>query len=149
VYVLLPHLAEALGAEDCLPVSGRALKWIFISADIITVLAQLAGTALTITFGDLVEIGKWVSRLSPGSDSANYQVVTGGLWVQLVFFLTFMVIFSIFASRLRKRHLEQGGIGADVGGHRWINRWTSLIYVMFGACLCLFVSCPTTQSSWS
>ncbi|KAI9632891.1 RTA1 like protein-domain-containing protein, partial [Dioszegia hungarica] len=125
VYVLLPHLAEALEAEDCLPIGGRALKWIFISADIITVLAQLAGTALTITFGDLVEIGKWV--------------VTGGLWVQLVFFLTFMVIFSIFASRLRKRHLDQGGIGADVGGHKWIDRCTSLIYVMFEACLCLFV----------
>lgn len=61
VYVLLPRLAETLDLESSLPIGRRTIKWVFISADVGTVLAQLAGTALTITFGDLVRIGKLVS----------------------------------------------------------------------------------------
>lgn len=33
------------------------MLWTYVTADIVTVIAQLAGTALTITFGKLVEIG--------------------------------------------------------------------------------------------
>lgn len=56
-YVLLPRLAEHLGSMDALLLPRRAIVIIYIAGDIITVLAQLAGTALTITFGDLVPIG--------------------------------------------------------------------------------------------
>jgi hypothetical protein len=52
-----------LGADDCLPIGPRTIKWIFLLADVTTVVTQLAGTALTITFGDLVKIGKWVSDI--------------------------------------------------------------------------------------
>lgn len=62
IYILLTRLARALDAEDCLALRPTALKWIFIPADLTTVLAQLAGTALTITFGKLVPIGSTVSE---------------------------------------------------------------------------------------
>jgi hypothetical protein len=80
VYVLLPRLAISLNAYDCLPISGRVIKWIFITADVTTVLAQLAGTALTITFGDLVKIGKWVSRPSIPPAILRLTVASGRHW---------------------------------------------------------------------
>lgn len=62
--VLLPRLARFLSAEECLPFPPRALVIVFVTGDILTVLAQLAGTALTITFGELVSIGVKVRRTS-------------------------------------------------------------------------------------
>lgn len=61
--MLLPRLATELGAEDCIPLNLRCFKISFIIMDIVCVLAQLAGTALTITFGDLVQIGQKVSLM--------------------------------------------------------------------------------------
>jgi hypothetical protein len=59
--ILLPKLAVEMQAEDCIFLNLRAFKICFILMDVICVLAQLAGTALTITFGDLVQIGQKVS----------------------------------------------------------------------------------------
>lgn len=42
---------------DALLLPRRAIVIVYIVGDVVTVLAQLAGTALTITFGDLVSIG--------------------------------------------------------------------------------------------
>ncbi|RSH77169.1 uncharacterized protein EHS24_003806 [Apiotrichum porosum] len=58
------------------------MLWTYVTADIVTVIAQLAGTALTITFGKLVEIG--------------VKTTTAGLWVQLGFFLSFIALLVIF-----------------------------------------------------
>lgn len=58
--VLLPRLAVELDAEDCIFLPLRFFKISFILMDVVCVLAQLAGTALTITFGDLVQIGQKV-----------------------------------------------------------------------------------------
>jgi len=52
-----------MAAEDCILLNLRAFKICFILMDVVCVLAQLAGTALTITFGDLVSIGQKVSPL--------------------------------------------------------------------------------------
>ena len=52
-----------MGAEDCILLNLRAFKICFILMDVVCVLAQLAGTALTITFGDLVSVGQKVSLL--------------------------------------------------------------------------------------
>jgi hypothetical protein len=56
-------MAVEMGAEDCILLNLRAFKICFILMDVVCVLAQLAGTALTITFGDLVSIGQKVSPL--------------------------------------------------------------------------------------
>jgi hypothetical protein len=61
--ILLPKLAVEMGAEDCIVLNLRAFKISFILMDVVCVLAQLAGTALTITFGDLVNIGQKVSSV--------------------------------------------------------------------------------------
>ena len=60
MYILVPRLAVHLDAEGALPIGRRALTVTYILIDLITVLSQLAGTALTITFGDLVNIGQKV-----------------------------------------------------------------------------------------
>jgi len=52
-----------MGAEDCILFNIRAFKITFILMDVVCVLAQLAGTALTITFGDLVRIGQIVGLI--------------------------------------------------------------------------------------
>jgi hypothetical protein len=57
-------MAVEMGAEDCILLNLRAFKICFILMDVVCVLAQLAGTALTITFGELVAVGKKVSPLS-------------------------------------------------------------------------------------
>lgn len=79
------------------------------------VLTQLAGTALTITFGDLVRIGR--------------ILVTAGLAVQLVFFTSFIVIYGVSVKRMRP--LEKC-VGA------WYARWTTLL-VMLGVFCCLMM----------
>jgi hypothetical protein len=86
VYVLLPRIARGLDAEHHLVANGRFIRIFFIVADVTTVVAQLAGTALTITFGKLIRIG--------------HIVVTIGLWVQLACFLSFVAILVFFGRRM-------------------------------------------------
>jgi hypothetical protein len=62
-YVLVPRIAQHLAADDLLILPRRTIVILYVLCDILTVLAQLAGTALTITFGDLVSIG--VKVISP------------------------------------------------------------------------------------
>lgn len=50
-----------MGNLHDLAVGPKVIKGFFITADVTTVITQLAGTALMITFGDLVRIGKIVS----------------------------------------------------------------------------------------
>nr|XP_018265453.1 uncharacterized protein I303_01819 [Kwoniella dejecticola CBS 10117]OBR87611.1 hypothetical protein I303_01819 [Kwoniella dejecticola CBS 10117] len=57
IYGLVPRLATYMHEEEQLLVKGRALVILFVMIDITLVIAQLAGTALTITFGKLVPIG--------------------------------------------------------------------------------------------
>ncbi|KAK1921491.1 RTA1 like protein-domain-containing protein [Papiliotrema laurentii] len=114
IYVLLPRLAADLQAERLLPTHRRFIKSFFIVADVTTVLAQLAGTALTITFGRLVKIG--------------HIVVTVGLWVQLVCFLSFVVIYVVFG-----RRLSRAGLWPDRRSWRDLTAASSL-YVALGAC---------------
>ena len=61
--ILLPKMAVEMGVEDCILLNLRAFKICFILMDVVCVLAQLSGTALTITFGELVGIGEKVSVL--------------------------------------------------------------------------------------
>jgi hypothetical protein len=46
-----------LEADHCLYMNRRAIVKVFVWLDLLTVLAQLAGTALQATFGDLIRIG--------------------------------------------------------------------------------------------
>ncbi|PRP76186.1 hypothetical protein PROFUN_13732 [Planoprotostelium fungivorum] len=85
-YVLLPRLASSLEANRYLILPQRVILAIFVTADAVTVCSQLAGTALTITFGDLVPIG--------------VKIVISGLWVQLVFFSAFLTTFIMFGARV-------------------------------------------------
>lgn len=142
IYFLLPRVATSMDAHSSLPISARATKWVFITADVTTVLAQLAGTALTITFGDLVRIGKWVGTLinpliESGKESQVEQIVTGGLWVQLVFFLTFIGIFVSFARSAKRHALLEKKATVPV---KWNQTQKGLLYAMAIACILLLVS---------
>jgi hypothetical protein len=54
-----------MNGQQHLVVGPRVIKGLFITADVTTVVTQLTGTALMITFGKLVKIGQIVSP-SPG-----------------------------------------------------------------------------------
>jgi hypothetical protein len=60
-YILISRIAVHLDAEDALVLPRRAIVVTYVLADVVTVLTQLAGTAMTITFGNLVPIGVKVS----------------------------------------------------------------------------------------
>jgi hypothetical protein len=64
-----------LEADYCLYMNRRAIVKVFVWLDLLTVLAQLAGTALQATFGDLIRIGIIV-----GDDgSCSIVVLTQGI----------------------------------------------------------------------
>ncbi len=58
-YYVLPHLANWLGAEDCLLVKPRLVGRIFIISDCITFLVQLAGSGMAASAA-LSNIGEYV-----------------------------------------------------------------------------------------
>ncbi|RSH93616.1 hypothetical protein EHS25_006262 [Saitozyma podzolica] len=98
-YILISRLAVHLDAEDALVLPRRAIVVTYVLADVVTVLTQLAGTAMTITFGNLVPIGVKASTL-----------VTAGLWVQFAFFTSFLIVYIVFWRRLGTNfELDQGG----------------------------------------
>ncbi|KAJ9114147.1 hypothetical protein QFC20_001663 [Naganishia adeliensis] len=47
-YALLPRISRYLDADDCLIVPRRFIVKFFVTSDVITFVAQLAGTALTV-----------------------------------------------------------------------------------------------------
>lgn len=47
-YALLPRISRHLDADDCLIVPRRFIVKFFVTSDVITFVAQLAGTALTV-----------------------------------------------------------------------------------------------------
>jgi hypothetical protein len=99
--ILLPKLAVDMQAEDCIFLNLRAFRICFILMDVVCVLAQLAGTALTITFGDLVQIGHKVYHTCLVEWLwAERQLVTAALWVQLGFFLLTMVVYGMYGLRM-------------------------------------------------
>jgi hypothetical protein len=99
--ILLAKLTVKIGAEDCIPLNLRAFKISFILIDIVCVLAQLAGTALTITFGNLVSIGQKAGLSQQYTMMLlNVQLVTVALWVQLVFFLSTVVLYTMLGYRV-------------------------------------------------
>ncbi|ADV19984.1 hypothetical protein I305_00532 [Cryptococcus gattii E566] len=58
-------MSISLDADDCLIINRKAIAALFITGDIITVLAQIAGTALQATFGELINIGVKVGLAFP------------------------------------------------------------------------------------
>lgn len=108
-----------LDAEDALVLPRRAIVVTYVLADVVTVLTQLAGTAMTITFGNLVPIGVKASTVQeplrrnshhaapvPASGvvksarADTKQLVTAGLWVQFAFFTSFLIVYIVFWRRL-------------------------------------------------
>ncbi|WWC89071.1 uncharacterized protein L201_003989 [Kwoniella dendrophila CBS 6074] len=88
MYGLVPRLAKYINAENTLVMKGRVAVILFVIIDITLVIAQLAGTALTITFGKLVHRG--------------VIITTAALWVQLVFFSIYFLMSGISYHRLAR-----------------------------------------------
>ena len=109
IYTLLPRLAGHFNETHSLPIGPRFIKLFFILADLTTVLTQLAGTALSITFGDLVKIGRIVSR---------------PLIRTLPCCMVVLFLFSLFtmpwSGKSRRVGAVRGGHGANaLAHHRW------------------------------
>ncbi|KAE8537618.1 hypothetical protein D1P53_006327 [Cryptococcus gattii VGV] len=99
LYILVPRMSISLDADDCLIINRKAIVALFITGDIITVLAQIAGTALQATFGELINIG--------------VKCTLGGLLVQLACFGFFFTILIMFGIRLGRKHGQRPRWGQD------------------------------------
>lgn len=60
-YYVLPHLAEHIGAHDCLLLRARLIGRIFLTSDCITFVVQLAGSAMGASV-DLASTGEKVRQ---------------------------------------------------------------------------------------
>ncbi|OWT38398.1 hypothetical protein J008_04213 [Cryptococcus neoformans] len=99
LYILVPRMSISLDADDCLIINRKAIVALFITGDIITILAQIAGTALQATFGELINIG--------------VKCTLGGLLVQLACFGFFFTILTMFGIRLGRKHGQRPRWGQD------------------------------------
>ena len=81
-YALLPRLSRHLEADDCLVIPRTWIVKFFVSSDVLTFMAQLAGTALTVVGAFIEEyanIGRIVSRYRACRGYDNYSCsVTSG-----------------------------------------------------------------------
>ncbi|WWC59486.1 uncharacterized protein I303_102042 [Kwoniella dejecticola CBS 10117] len=121
IYGLVPRLATYMHEEEQLLVKGRALVILFVMIDITLVIAQLAGTALTITFGKLVPIG--------------VKLTTAALWVQLAFFALYSCMTVAFFRRLNRLDRIQGA------SFRWRNdpNANKLFWLIVASSVCLTI----------
>lgn len=112
-YTLLPRLSRHLGADDCLQIPRTWIVKFFVTSDVLTFLAQLAGTALTIVgafIDPYANIGRIVSdhqlptlamRFIHVLDALDgLQVLLVALIVQALCFGGFIVIFAVFIKRM-------------------------------------------------
>ncbi|GAA5938517.1 hypothetical protein JCM3775_002151 [Rhodotorula graminis] len=91
-YVVLKHIAKALDREvssACLFIPARGLVYIFVLSDVVTFMAQTAGTVLVIIGG------KWLSL--------GEKLAISGLALALASFSLFTVLLVVFTKRIRAR----------------------------------------------
>jgi hypothetical protein len=94
-YYILPHLAESVGAHDCLLLRARLIGRIFLTSDCITFLVQLAGSGMAAS-ASLAKTGETVSSHSAGFLHSSCQIALIGLIVQLISFCLFMILWVYF-----------------------------------------------------
>lgn len=78
------------------PIGPRLLIWLFVVADVLTIITQVAGAAL---FG-VAQSRLGEGKVPPVSAQAANDILTAGLAVQTAFFTVFLVILAVFLARL-------------------------------------------------
>ncbi|THV08489.1 RTA1-like protein [Dendrothele bispora CBS 962.96] len=123
-YVLLGRLARHLQCDQYLLVAPRRITITFIASDITTFLIQAAGGAMSISAND-----------QPLA-LAGSRVFLAGLALQLLSFLIFTCIFSLFIYRVH-RH-EHGTFSMD-GNKVWYKDWRSLASIQLISCIGILI----------
>ncbi|BGP14631.1 hypothetical protein JCM10213_002201 [Rhodosporidiobolus nylandii] len=136
-YVLLKHLAQAMGPEvvkSCLFLPISLVVKLFVWSDVVTFLMQAAGGGLSATDGKGAEIGPKIALI--------------GLVIQLVSFALFTLLLIVFALRVRSRfpHLDSSSPGFSFAAFnpfstRLVVDWRILFYVMLLTCVGIMVRC--------
>ncbi|KAH8830933.1 RTA1-like protein [Flagelloscypha sp. PMI_526] len=119
-YVLAGRVARFLQAEKYLLVNPRKITRIFVSSDITTFLIQAVGGAVSLSAND--------TKLN----LAGSRVFLAGLALQLLSFLIFTVIFTVFMWRIRTHSPE---IWNKDQGVVWHRDWRALAVVMVISCI--------------
>ncbi|GHJ85046.1 hypothetical protein NliqN6_1448 [Naganishia liquefaciens] len=130
-YALLPRLSRHLEADDCLVIPRTWIVKFFVSSDVLTFVAQLAGTALTVV-GAFIEEYANIGRI----------VLLVALIVQAICFCGFIIVFAIFAKRLRHReqHVDKWHRpSVYILGTSWKHNWTILIKMISLQCFLIAV----------
>lgn len=119
VYMALSRTIRALHARDNALMSPRGMTPLFVTADIIAFISQIAGVGLQASTGQKAqEIGK--------------KVVLGGLIFQLVLLAFFVLNIHVF----HKRNNKHPTVLTD---HPQLPRWRRLMYVLYFIGTAVFV----------
>ncbi|QRW11281.1 RTA1-like protein [Ceratobasidium sp. AG-Ba] len=125
VYILLGRLARHLEAEDLLLIKPQLITKVYVCSDIATLLIQAAGGSLA--------VGK-TQQLA----DLSTKIFLAGLILQLISFLSYCVVFSLFLYRLRawRKPLWNKPMDKGVRFH-----WKGLVGAIIISCVGIIVRC--------
>ena len=121
LYMSLGRLIERMHCRDYSIISLKYSTKIFVTGDVISFLAQLAGVGI----------------LAGGTPGTGKKIVIGGLIVQLVTFSLFILVGLVFYYKITKYPTEIATIT-----RRWpskFNNWNSILFVLFFCSVLIFV----------
>lgn len=101
IYAVLSVLINRIGREySPLGLRPKTILWVFISADVVCTILQIAGAAM---------IGS--AESNGGNPNIGNNILTAGLAVQVFCFAVFIVLLGVFLSRSRKVVWKRGWRG--------------------------------------
>ncbi|KAE8154306.1 RTA1 like protein-domain-containing protein [Aspergillus avenaceus] len=126
IYMTLGRIIRHLDAEPLTPIPTKWLTTIFVTGDVIAFCAQAAG-------GGIMATGS-ISAMHTGEN-----ITIAGLAVQLVFFSVFIVISTIFHSRIRKTPTRKS-TGTSFFPRYWRDEtWETVLLGLYAASVLILV----------
>lgn len=110
-YVLLPRLAEHLGASDSLLLRPRIIGWVFVISDILTFAIQAGGQGLT-------------TSDNPSTQHTGTTIAMIGIIAQLVSYCLFTLLIIVFWLKARSKPQ----VIAHGRGESWRTNWRVLFF---------------------
>ncbi|EJD40036.1 RTA1-domain-containing protein [Auricularia subglabra TFB-10046 SS5] len=124
-YILLGRLARYLGAERHMLVMPSRITKIFVFSDVTTFLIQATGSGLSISD-------------TPGTRDLGSHMFFGGLLLQLISFVFFTAMFSLWIYRV---HKHEQHIWRQHEDKKWMDDWRALAGALAISCAGIIVRC--------
>ncbi|KAI9637186.1 RTA1 like protein-domain-containing protein [Dioszegia hungarica] len=131
-YLLLPRLATALDASDCLLLRPRLIARTFVWIDVTVFLLQAAGGGMTA-----------ISNRS--ITDAGLKIALIGLIAQCISFGAFCLLVAVFAWKLRKHHPQKWSGSTS----SWRTNWRVVYYALIWTCVFILIRCAFRVAEYS